>query len=134
MDTTSLYLCVACYRTASSGPGTCARCHVDRLPLTNPEVRDDLRKETERRLQKKWYREYFWIELVAFALTVWMFPFQILFIPVYWIVAGLLLGWMGSRVYAFLRPKSALGLMRERKQLTPRGLEVGPDDPGGDDL
>lgn len=32
------YLRTVCYRSASSAPGTCPRCHVPMLPLDNPEV------------------------------------------------------------------------------------------------
>jgi hypothetical protein len=92
------FVCVACYRSASKGPGICRDCGVARLPLDNPQVLEDLRAEAERRVQKRLYREYSVISVVSFLLTSWLFPIQILFLPVWWILAGLGLTWVGTSI------------------------------------
>jgi hypothetical protein len=124
-----IYICVACYHTASRQPGVCPRCQVDRLALADPRVRDELRAEAERRVQKRAYRAYFWITAGAFVITLPLFPYQILFIPIFWILAAFGLSWVGTTAYRALRPKSALALLRARKQRLAYALAPGPEDP-----
>ena len=43
------FVCVVCYRSLSVHAGECHRCGVERLSLSDPEVRAEVRAEAERR-------------------------------------------------------------------------------------
>jgi hypothetical protein len=97
----------------------CHPCGVERLPLADPRVREELRAEAERRLQKRMYGEYFGLSLLGFVLTL---PVILVFGEVPWVLSALGLAWFNTRAYALLRKRSALGLYAERQRRLRREL------------
>ena len=57
-DAAVRYVCTVCMQTASTAPGPCPTCNVDRPPLDNPEGVDELRKRAvaneQRRQARGW--------------------------------------------------------------------------------
>lgn len=65
------YLCPLCYRSASVlAAGVCRRCNVPRVPLDNPQVRDDVRAHAQKILQRRQNREWVAVFGVSVALTL----------------------------------------------------------------
>ncbi len=83
----------------------------------------ELRAETERRMQKRMYSEYFGVSLGSFVLAL---PALALGGEFLYLGAGLGIGWLATKAYARFRPRSALALYAERR----RRLEIKPS-PGG---
>lgn len=52
-DGAARYLCTVCMHTASTTPGPCAACKVERPPLDNPEVVAELRKYAATKEQRR---------------------------------------------------------------------------------
>jgi sterol desaturase/sphingolipid hydroxylase (fatty acid hydroxylase superfamily) len=79
--TTARWVCIACYRSLSSSPGTCSRCHVDFLDLTRDDVRDEVRRHAEKRLYRRKVREEMVLGVIATvvgsvgALILWLVMF-----------------------------------------------------------
>src|SRR5262245_32508323 len=93
--------------------GECPTCGVDRLPLSDPEVRDDVRAEAERRLQNRHYGEWFWLYLVAWmvtALPVMILTQSLLWRFGLWIGGTLVVGGANVRLYERLNARSVLRL------------------------
>ena len=62
------FLCLGCYRTASSMPGECPGCGVPLLDVADTSVRVQIQEEVERRLQERKWRE----EVPIFSATLVM--------------------------------------------------------------
>lgn len=109
---TANYVCLVCFRTSSREPGACARCQVERLALSNPEVCEEVRKAVESRL----YRRKSW-EIFGFGV-ISLGPACYLFLNFLWlgfwlgIAIGPVLGWL----YAWLRPSSGLAVFAARRK------------------
>jgi hypothetical protein len=109
------FVCLICEERAAA-PGACRSCAVERLPLADPRVRDELTRAAERRLQARAGREQMALGIVAFLLAA----------PLRW-VGGWMLGtllWLGVgfagagllwRAMARYRPRSALHAFRARR-------------------
>lgn len=61
------FVCVSCYRTASSDAGACSRCGAPRVSVDNDQVRDDVRAYVERTQQRTTSRR---LTLTVVASTV----------------------------------------------------------------
>lgn len=112
------FVCVVCYRSLSALPGECPRCGVERLPLSDPGVRAEVRAEAERRLQKRLQGEWFWCYLAAWIVTT---PVRLLvgaFLPaaVLWVLATLVVGAANVKLYERLAGRSALRLYADRRR------------------
>lgn len=88
------FICVACYRTASTVDGVCSRCGSPRLSLDNDQVLEDVRKHAAAEKEKRDTRGAI-----------------ILGVPIIGIAIGLylLLGWMG---WINIRPHSSAATWR----------------------
>jgi hypothetical protein len=64
------FVCTVCMRTASTTPGACPTCGVDRLPLDNPQVLEELRNRAEQQTQKKQARGWALVLGAAFVLAI----------------------------------------------------------------
>ncbi len=116
--TDAQFICVVCYRSLSVHAGEYPRCGVDRLPLSDPEVRAEVRAEAERRVQKRLYGEWFWLYLAAWVVTT---PVRFLipgFLPaaVLWVAATLVVGAANVKLYERLNARSALRLFADRRR------------------
>lgn len=116
--TDAQFICVVCYRSLSVHAGECPRCGVERLPLSDPEVRADVRAEAERRVQKRLYGEWFWLYLVAWVVTT---PVRFIipsFLPAaaLWVMATLAVGAANVKLYERLNARSALRLYADRRR------------------
>lgn len=138
------FVCVVCYKSVSVHPGECRSCGVARLPLSDPEVRAEVRAEAERRLQARAYGEYFWCYLTAFLVTTplafFLFGDQVTrFIA--WIASAFVMGGANVKLYERLAPKSTTRVFAERrrrlelseapnapKRLPPGPIEGDPED------
>jgi hypothetical protein len=112
------FVCLVCYRSLSVQPGECPACGVARLALANPEVRDELRAEAERRVQARVYGEWFWCYLVAFLVTTPMgfLAGDLWRRLVFWIVSAMVLGGANVKIYERLAPRSMLRLFADRRR------------------
>jgi hypothetical protein len=133
------FICVVCYKSLSVHAGECQACGVDRLPLSDPEVRETVRAEAERRLQLKHYGEWFWLYLAAWLMTA---PTTIFFGAlwwrfVWWIATTLVVGGVNVKLYERLNARSALRLYADRRKrheleaagTAPKALPARADDP-----
>lgn len=116
--TDAQFICVVCYRSLSVHAGECPQCEVERLPLSDPEVRAEVRAEAERRVQKRLYGEWFWLYLAAWVVTT---PVRFLvpgFLPaaVLWVAATLVVGAGNVKLYERLNARSALRLYADRRR------------------
>ena len=112
------FVCVVCYRSLSVHAGECPECGVERLSLSDPEVRAEVRAEAERRVQKRLYGEWFWLYLAAWVVTT---PVRFIipgFLPaaVLWVAATLVVGAANVRLYERLNARSALRLYADRRK------------------
>jgi hypothetical protein len=110
--TAARYLCMVCCRSLSAAPGVCARCGVDRLDLLQSNVRDEVIAESERRLQTRAYREYFWIAVGTFVVTSPIYLWSLLI----WLIVAASLGLSLTQVYARFNPRSATARLNDRKR------------------
>jgi hypothetical protein len=119
-----MYVCLVCHRSLSIHPGECAECGVERRPLADPQVRADLRAVAEERLQKRMYGEYFGLSLLGFilALPTFLLDLGLLMGLIPWLLVSLALARVNTKLYAALRPRSALGLYAERQRRLSRAL------------
>ena len=133
------FVCLACYQHLSSLAGVCPRCEVDLLSLDDPAVREDLRAETERRMQKRLYSEYFGLSILGFMLAV---PFLPLVGELFYVLVGLGAAWACTKAFTAVRPASALALYAERRRRlglelagrpAPKALPPHETSPGGGD-
>jgi hypothetical protein len=135
----SRFVCLGCFRSLSAFSGVCRHCEIERRPLSDPQVREDLRAEAERRLQKRMYAEYFQLSLLGFLVTL---PVVFLFIPppfgqLLWMASGITAAAFIVKSYSRLRPHSALGVFAARRQrlaLPAADKKRGEDDPEDFDL
>ena len=116
--TDAQFICVVCYRSLSVHAGECPVCGVVRLPLSDPEVRAEVRAEAERRVQKRLYGEWFWLYLAAWVVTT---PVRFIipgFLPAaaLWVAATLVVGAANVRLYERLNARSALRLYADRRK------------------
>lgn len=116
--TDAQFICVVCFRSLSVHAGECPQCGVERLPLSDPEVRAEVRAEAERRVQKRMYGEWFWLYLAAWVVTT---PVRFLipgFLPaaVLWVAATLVVGAGNVKLYERLNARSALRLYADRRR------------------
>ncbi len=112
------FVCVVCWRSLSVHAGECPRCGVDRLSLSDPEVRAEARAEAEKRMQKRLYGEWFWLYLVGFfaATPVSWFAINRLQAMVLWVVTALVVGSANVKLYEKLNPRSILRLYADRRK------------------
>ena len=116
--TDAQFICVVCYRSLSVHAGECPSCGVERLPLSDPEVRAEVRAEAERRVQKRLYGEWFWLYLAAWVVTT---PVRFIvpgFLPAaaLWVAATLAVGAANVKLYERLNARSALRLFADRRK------------------
>lgn len=106
------YVCIVCWRSLSTMPGLCAACGVDRLDLDAEEVREAVRAEAEKRLERRMAREVTAIGAIAAAVVAPVIPFAG--------IAGLAiagpLAALATRVYTARRPNSALAVYAARRR------------------
>jgi hypothetical protein len=106
------FICIVCYRSMSSYAGACRTCGVDRLDLSAPEVREQVRLEAEKRLQKSMYREYSVLALTSGAVVA----------PAMWWLGGLAfvlvppVTMMVARAYAAIKRNSAIATFAARRR------------------
>jgi hypothetical protein len=112
------FVCLVCFRSLSVQPGECPTCGVARLALADPEVRDELRAEAERRVQARVYGEWFWCYLIAFIVTTPMgfLAGDLWRRLVFWIVSAMLVGGANVKIYERLAPGSMLRLFADRRR------------------
>ena len=112
------FVCLVCFKSLSVQPGECPECGVARLPLSDPEVRDELRAEAERRVQARVYGEWFWCYFLGFLVTtpigfltgdIWQ---RLLF----WIGSAMVVGGANVKLYEKLNPRSMLRLFADRRR------------------
>jgi hypothetical protein len=130
------FICIACHRSLSAKPGACPRCHVDRLDLSRPDVRDEVRQHAEKMLYRRMMREELtfggigagvavvlgWVLYIAFYES-WpdlRLPFFAGF------VGGLALNRLLVRVYLRMRPDAGIAVYaarrtREKSEFDPEG-------------
>ena len=106
------FVCIVCYKTMSAYAGACRTCGVDRLDLSEPMVREQVRLEAEKRLQKQMYREYSTIALTAAAVVAptmwWIGSLAFAFVPPLTVVFG--------RFYTHVKKNSAIATLASRRQ------------------
>lgn len=106
------YLCIVCYESLSQFAGPCRTCGVDRLDLSSPEVREQVRLEAEKRLQKKMYNEYSVLALASGAVVApamwWLGGFAFILVPPVTMVV--------ARAYAALKRSSAIATYASRRR------------------
>jgi hypothetical protein len=133
------FICVVCYRSMSVHAGECPTCEVERLPLSNPEVRETVRAEAERRLQLKHYGEWFWLYLAGWLMTapLSLFMGNLIWRLTFCIASMLIVGGLNVRVYERLNARSAQRLFADRRRrhaleaagTAPKLLPARADDP-----
>lgn len=112
------FVCVVCWKTTAPLPGECPGCGVELLSLAEPEVRDEVRAEAERRLQQRQYAEWFWSYLVAAVLctpVTWLVH-GIIPAGVVWMAATMVVGGVNVKVWERLNPRSMLRLYADRRR------------------
>lgn len=133
------FVCAACYRTLSVRPGRCPNCHVERLDLARPDVREAVRGEGERWLERRANRERAFIVIlslaagIAFAVVAYLLFNQFVDDPILGfrllVVAGLFFGVVSGtammRLYVRFKPAAAMALYATRRQRL--ALELGRD-------
>jgi hypothetical protein len=63
------FICIVCYKWMSTHPRACRDCHVEMNDLSQPDVRDAIRQEADKRLQSKMYREWSAMVLTSTVLV-----------------------------------------------------------------
>ncbi len=120
------FICIVCWKSMSSYAGPCRTCDVPRLDLSDPAVREQVRLEAEKRLQKSMYREYSVMALTSLAVlapaTWWLGGLVFALVPAVTMVAG--------RAYAALRRNSAIATFaaRRRRISAELGIDVQLDE------
>ncbi|MFI5289928.1 MAG: hypothetical protein ACHQ17_09780 [Polyangia bacterium] len=106
------YLCIVCYRSLSQYAGVCRTCGVERLDLSSPEVREQVRLEAEKRLQKRMYNEYSILALASGAVVApamwWLGGFAFIFVPPVTMAV--------ARAYAAIKRNSAIATFASRRR------------------
>jgi hypothetical protein len=115
----AMYVCLVCYSSLSVHPGECPKCDVERLPLADPRVRQELRAEAERRLEKRMYGEYFGLSLLGFIMAA---PVILFFGEIPWMLAAVGLAGVNTQLYGRFRKRSALHVFAERRRRLGREL------------
>lgn len=106
------FICIVCYKSMSQYAGACRTCGVERLDLSEPAVREQVRLEAEKRLQKQMMREYSVLALTSGAVVapamLWLGSLAfVLVAPVTMVVA---------RAYSALRKNSAIATYASRRR------------------
>src|SRR5207302_5062223 len=89
------------------------------LPLSDPEVRLEVRAEAEKRLQNRIYGEWFWCYIVAGILAAPCFIFLGLGPMVgsgLWLLVTMAVGSANLKLYERFKTKSAMRLYAERRR------------------
>jgi hypothetical protein len=120
------FVCIACHRSLSSSAGACPGCHVDRLDLARPDVRDEVRQHAERQLQRGMMREELLLGAISFvAATAAWFAFVGDAVPdgarfarsIAWTGLISLIARFGlRRLYLALRPNAAIAILAARRR------------------
>jgi ribosomal protein L40E len=120
------YVCIVCFRSLGTRAGVCPRCGVERLDLSDPEVRRQVRGEAEKRLERRLYREYAGAGVAATLLvapvTYWLGFISYALVPP---LAALL-----GRGWAMTRRNSAMAVYASRRRRI--SAELGVDVQIGD--
>ena len=109
------YVCLACEERAAQ-PGVCPACSVERLPLADPSVRQELAEAAERRLHRRAGKEQALLGAAAFLVTAplrWMAGWAVGMLL--WVVVGSLLMTLAWRGFARASRRSALHEFRRRR-------------------
>ena len=114
-----MYVCLVCFSSLSAHPGECPKCDVEKLPVADPRVREELRAEAERRLEKRMYGEYFSLSLLGFIMTL---PVIVFLGEIPWILAAVGLAGVNTQLYGRFRKHSALHVFAERRRRLRREL------------
>jgi hypothetical protein len=113
------FVCLVCCRSLSTMPGRCPSCGVARLALDDPEVRAEVRRVAEERLQRRAYREYATLTaaIMIGSLMIYTGPLALAILPL----------WFGgvALYYARLRKRSAMAIMATRRRRVSK--ELGED-------
>jgi hypothetical protein len=106
------FICIVCWKSMSSYAGQCRTCGVPRLDLSDPRVREQVRIEAEKRLQKSMYREYSVLALTSGAVVApamwWLGGLAFVLVPPVTMVV--------ARAYAALRKNSAIATFASRRR------------------
>jgi hypothetical protein len=106
------FLCIVCYRSLSAYSGDCPRCGVPRLDLSDPRVREQVRGEAEKRLQRRMLREYSLLSVSSAAMVApamwWLGALAFVLVPPVTMVM--------SRAYAAIRRNSAIATYAARRR------------------
>jgi hypothetical protein len=106
------YVCIVCWKTLSTMPGLCPPCGVDRLDLDDDEVREAVRAEAEKRLERRMAREVTAIGAITAALVAPVIPFAGI---AGFALAGPLAA-LATRLYTARRRGSALAVYAARRR------------------
>jgi hypothetical protein len=120
------FICIVCWKSMATHEGPCRTCGVERLDLGRAEVREQVRLEAERRLQKSMYREYSVLALTSGAVVA----------PALWWIGGLAfvlvppVTMVVARLYGALRKSSAIATYatRRRRISAELGIDVQVDE------
>lgn len=106
------FICIVCYRTLSAYAGDCPACGVPRLDLSEPQVREQVRAEAEKRLQRRMFREYSLLSVSSAAVVApamwWLGALAFVLVPPVTMVV--------SRAYAAIRRNSAIATYAARRK------------------
>jgi hypothetical protein len=109
------FVCLSCEARAAT-PGQCPACAVDRAPLADPRVRDELAASAERRLQGRAGREQMLLGVAAFLVSAPLrFSGGWLAGTLLWMLGGLAGTGLLWRAIARWVPRSALHAFRRRR-------------------
>lgn len=117
--TAAQFICLVCYRSMAVHPGECPKCGVERLSLSDPEVRIEVRAEAEKRLQNRLYGEWFWCYIAAGIMSALFISFPLtggLVGSGIWLLTTMLLGSANLKLYERFKTKSAMRLYAERRR------------------
>jgi len=105
------WVCIACHRSLSTLAGRCPNCQVDRLDLTRPDVREEVRQHAEKVLYARMMRE----EMILGTGSILL---GMLLTSSMWlgVLAGLALRLLFVRLYAKMRPRAALAVYAARRR------------------
>ncbi len=106
------FICIVCYRWMATHPRTCRECHVEMNDLSQPDVRDAVRQEAEKRLQNKVYRE--WSAMVLTS-TVLVSPL-IFVLSGYALLLSVPLSALLARGYVAVKKNSAIATYASRRR------------------
>jgi hypothetical protein len=124
------WVCIACHRTLSRLAGSCPRCHVERLDLTRPDVREEVRAYAEQLLYRRMMNEEIAFGVIGGMVGIGCYILTyLLFFSDAWGRIPILIGFavaLGLRkamlmIYLRLRPDAGIAMYAARARRM-RGL------------